>query len=394
MSQQLISRSPDLKRLRDEGYDVEVRSGYLLVKGVPYVNAAREVRRGVLASTLDLAGDVTTRPSTHVAYFVGEHPCHKDGSPIQQIAYAGGAWPLGDGLVAQHAFSNKPPAGYPDFHAKMTRYADVISHPAQALDPGATARTFPVVPPDPDAGEVFVYLDTATSRAGTGAVSRKLEGQTVAIVGLGGTGSYVLDLVAKTPVRAIHLFDGDKFSQHNAFRSPGAASIEELRAEPQKAHHFQAQYARMHRHVVAHDGYLTEANVDALRGMTFVFLCVDNGDARRLLVGKLEEYGIPFVDVGMGVYQASGSLGGVLRVTSSTPAQRGHVARGHRIPFAGDDGNNEYARNIQIADLNALNAVLAVVKWKKLLGFYLDLENEHHSTYTIDGNVLTNEDRS
>jgi tRNA A37 threonylcarbamoyladenosine dehydratase len=44
----------------------------------------------------------------------------------------------------------------------------------------------------------------------------------------GGTGSYVLDFVAKTPVKEIHLFDGDIFDQHNAFRAPGAPSGEEL----------------------------------------------------------------------------------------------------------------------------------------------------------------------
>ena len=69
MSQSLISRSRDLKRLRDEGYDLEIRSGYLLVKDVPYVNSRREVKRGILVSTLTLAGDVTTTPDNHVAYF-------------------------------------------------------------------------------------------------------------------------------------------------------------------------------------------------------------------------------------------------------------------------------------------------------------------------------------
>ena len=54
------------------------------------------------------------------------------------------------------------------------------------------------------------------------AVTRKLSLKNVAIVGLGGTGSYVLDLVAKTPVRQIHLDDGDMFLQHNAFGSPSA----------------------------------------------------------------------------------------------------------------------------------------------------------------------------
>jgi len=63
------------------------------------------------------------------------------------------------------------------------------------------------------------------------------------------------------------------------------------------------------------------------------------------------------------------------------------------IVFTDGAVNNDYSRNIQIADLNALNAALAVIKWKKLFGFYLDLDREHHSTYTIDGNMLTNDDR-
>jgi hypothetical protein len=56
--------------------------------------------------------------------------------------------------------------------------------------------------------------------------------------------------------------------------------------------------------------------------------------------------------------------------------------------------NRDYSQNIQIADLNSLNAALAVIKWKKLLGFYRDLEHEHFSTYTIDGNLVTNEDQT
>jgi hypothetical protein len=53
---------------------------------------------------------------------------------------------------------------------------------------------------------------------------------------------------------------------------------------------------------------------------------------------------------------------------------------------------NEYAHNIQVAELNALNASLAVVRWKKHFGFYNDLEREHNCTYTVDGNALLNEE--
>jgi hypothetical protein len=64
-----------------------------------------------------------------------------------------------------------------------------------------------------------------------------------------------------------------------------------------------------------------------------------------------------------------------------------------RISFPTLAGEDDYSSNIQIADLNALNATLAVIRWKKHFGFYRDLDREHHSTYTIDGNMLTNEDR-
>jgi tRNA A37 threonylcarbamoyladenosine dehydratase len=47
----------------------------------------------------------------------------------------------------------------------------------------------------------------AASRAGITAISARLSMFRIAIVGLGGTGSYVLDLVAKSAVREIHLFD-------------------------------------------------------------------------------------------------------------------------------------------------------------------------------------------
>lgn len=81
-------------------------------------------------------------------------------------------------------------------------------------------------------------------------------------------------------------------------------------------------------------------------------------------------------------------------MTTSTPATRDTVGAHARIPLAGGGAKDVYASNIQVADLNALNAVMAVIKWKKLCGFYCDLEREHHSTYTLDGNMLLNEDQA
>jgi hypothetical protein len=108
MSQRPISRSADLKRLRDEGYDLEIRSGCLLVKNVPYVNSGKEVRRGILVIKLVLAGDQTVRPDTHVAYFSGDHPSNEDGSEIAKIKHSSNAHSLAEGVAVNHSFSAKP----------------------------------------------------------------------------------------------------------------------------------------------------------------------------------------------------------------------------------------------------------------------------------------------
>src|SRR5262249_53821787 len=134
-------------------------------------------------------------------------------------------------------------------------------------------------------------------------------------------------------------------------------------------------------------------SVDELRVMDFVFLALDGGPTKRLIVESLEAFGVPFIDSGMGIYRVGNSLGGIVRVTTSDNDHRGHVWDNHRIDFA-DQDEDEYDRNIQTADLNMLNAVMAVMKWKKMRGFYLDLEHEYDSSYTVSGNLLLSNDQA
>ena len=108
MSQRLISRSADLKKLRDEGYDLEIRSGCLLVKDVPYVNSRKEVKRGILVMKLVLAGDETARPDDHIAYFAAITPAARTGPKSRKIKHGSGAQSLADGVMVQHSFSAKP----------------------------------------------------------------------------------------------------------------------------------------------------------------------------------------------------------------------------------------------------------------------------------------------
>jgi hypothetical protein len=392
MQSALISRSSDLLRLRDEGYELEIRGGHLLVHGVPYVDGACSVVYGTLVSDLTLAGDTTTIPSNHVAWFIGGHPCDRDGREMTAIKHGTAVYQLAADVTAQHAFSNKPASGYPDYHAKMTRYIEIISAPAQSLQPGVTARTYKPMPADEDES-VFHYVDSASSRAGIAAVTAKLSQLRLAIVGLGGTGSYVLDLVAKTPALELHLYDGDLFLQHNAFRAPSAASLDELVAQPAKVDYLAALYTKMRRGVVPHKVYIDEANVYELVQYDFVFLCMDSGPAKRLIINTLQEAKRSFVDTGIGVdlLETKLQLWGICRVTTSTASQHDHVA--HRVSCATNENEDIYARNIQLAELNALCAVMAVTKWKKLFGFYVDDDREHDSTYTTNTNLLTSDVR-
>ena len=201
----------------------------------------------------------------------------------------------------------------------------------------------------------------------------------------------MLDLVAKTPVHEIHLYDGDAFLNHNAFRCPGAASLDDLQSKSSKVAYLARKYGEMRRGLVPHEGYVTTENINQLEGMNFVFICIDRNEPKKVIVEVLLASGIPFVDVGMGVRLHDGALGGQVRTTTATGKKHDHIAT--RLSFVDVNADAAYDQNIQIADLNALNAALAVIKWKKLFGFYFDQDREYQSVYVIGGNTMVNDEK-
>lgn len=386
MSQKLVDRNADLLRLRDEGYSVDVRDGHLVVSDIPYVDAQKNIRRGVLVSELTLLGDRTQQPSSHVIRFTGEFPCTNEGVPIEAIRNQSQRQQLAPGLFVDHAFSSKPKTGaYRDYHEKVRTYADILVGYAQAID-SAASPLFVRTVINSEENTPFHYVDTASSRAGIALLSQKLTASKVAIVGLGGTGSYLLDLMAKVPVGEIHLFDGDRFFQHNAFRAPGAPSGEELEKGLLKVDYFKSIYSRMHRGVIPHPNFVSSADMAFLQTTDFVFICMDSGPAKRMLMEALHAADKLFIDVGMGIELADDVLTGIARVTTSTPGHRDHVWES--VSCADNAHDNVYARNIQIAEMNALNAALAVIQWKKLCGFYFDPTPSFNTTYVISTNKL------
>lgn len=384
---ELITRSPDLQRLLDEGYELHISGATAIISHIPYLDSQCHLRYGSLVSPLNLRADVTAYANDHVIHFAGDYPCNTDGTPITAIRNGNTPMVVG-GVACSYQFSNKPDGNYRDYYEKFTRYIQIISAPAKSVYPSESAQTYRIHPSE--TRSVFCYQDTNAGRAGIEEITQKFYGQKVAIVGLGGTGSYILDHVAKTPVQEIHLIDGDRFEQHNAFRAPGAPERKIFEVPKYKAVYFSELYRHMHQNIFPHACMLCEETAGLLQGMDFVFLCIDSGVARGFISQKLQELGIPFIDTGMGLSMVDDALRGTVRSTLIPAGFQQNLAESG-LDFA-ENGDDPYTTNIQISELNALNASFAVIKWKKLYGFYLDQVPKHRDIFSVDCGGLVHED--
>lgn len=383
---------PDLgfQRLVDDGFQVEVREQHLILHDVPYVASDLSISRASLICTyLSNAGNVLP-PDNHQVWWTGSYPCFSNGSPIEQLRNEDQARELFPGCSILHRFSNKPDgfSNFADYHSKLCHYVALIQSQAQSIDSSVTAKGEQISSLNFSTQSPFAYPDSASTRASIQSTSSRLALKRVAIVGVGGTGSYVLDQVAKTPVKEIHIFDGDVFQEHNAFRSPGAASKEEIAQSYRKADYFKRKYESMHLGIVSHTYNVDAANISEIADFDFVFVCVDGGQSRRMLFDHLVAQSIPFVDVGMNLQliAGTGKLLGTCRCTMCTPKQSAHFEK--YVPLADDSEEAIYRQNIQIADMNAINAQLAVMKWKQYFGFYQDDFGAFNITFSVNSMSL------
>lgn len=104
MLQRLLDHSEDLRKLVNEGYELEVKGTLILVHHIPYVTKNQDIEYGSLVTNLMLNGDKTTRPSDHTIWFTGSLPCNKDGSEITSIIWQRDGKDLGNGIQANCGF--------------------------------------------------------------------------------------------------------------------------------------------------------------------------------------------------------------------------------------------------------------------------------------------------
>lgn len=386
MSQEPIDLRSDYKRLVDEGYTIKITSGYILIEDIPYVNSGRQCKIGTLVCPITMGGEYWVKPETHVIFFKGEYPCNYDGSKITSIEHESRDQDLGNSIVINHSFSNKPNGGFLNYYDKIKNYINIIFSPVHILD----SNLVPTLrkPFECDESDTYKYYDTNTTKGNLGTIVNQLESLKIGIVGLGGTGSYLLDFIAKTPVKEIHLFDHDKFYSHNAFRAPGAPSIDILNEQPSKVDYFSSIYSNMRRNIVKNEIKVSSENIECLYDLSFIFLCVDSGLDKKIIIEKLIEREIPFIDTGIGINICNASLMGSVRVTTLIPKVNDNWE--NHINFVNSE-NDLYETNIQISEINCLAAVLAIIKWKKYYGIYTDLNHQDFSVYDISMNEIVNE---
>jgi len=91
----------------------------------------------------------------------------------------------------------------------------------------------------------------------------------------------------------------------------------------------------------------------------------------------------------MGIKRASGQgpIDGMLRATYYS-VEDGQRLRDLNLAELVDDPEDEYRIHIQTAELNALNAALAVIKFRQVRGFYVDQDALNSLTLRV-GNIKT-----
>jgi molybdopterin/thiamine biosynthesis adenylyltransferase len=386
---ELASRNAFIKEYEETGYLIDFIGGYLVFFGLPYLDQDGKLQHGDWVSPVDLNGQVIDPPTNHQAWWRGSRPHDQQG---RQLKLGGGAdkVTVSDDLITDFSFSyklldeNGAMRAYRSFDEKVQTYLDTITAPALAAYPQATPLRAIAIKAAAQ-GSPLRYPDTMSSRYHINDLSALLRGKRVAIIGLGGTGSYILDFLARTHLAQITLFDDDKVHVHTIFRFPSFIpnAIGRLKVEVLSQH-----YDQWHGGIDGIPERITAENVERLKDFDFVFVSVDDGPARRLIIDWLSANGVPYVDCGMGLNRSAVGLSGFVRVTGGDRKAFDDNVGTVRLPVE-NAKEDEYRKQAQITELNALNATMAVIRFKQHFGL-LDREDEATSlifdtaTFEID----------
>jgi len=365
--------------LEGQGYDLDFVGNHLVVYGVPYLDHKGSLRYGDVASPVDLKGNYEIdTPPNHQVWFSGEVPYGVNGTPLP-ISAVSNARDITPDFRCPLSFSLKlkDDSGqnrqYETFEEKLCTYLEVLSSPARVKFGAVPQRGIQT-----KAAQVHSplrYPDTMSARDGVNDLAQKLIGVSVGIVGAGGSGAYILDFLSKTHLQLVRLYDDDIVHVHTLFRMPSALGNRALGKK--KVDVLFNVYSDFHEAIEPIPERINAGNVDRLFDLDFVFIAVDDGPSRELIAQALQEHKIPFVDVGMGLYKTPTGLNGMIRISGGEIGDAEKLIGTPYLPGT-NPADNEYRRQPQIGELNALNAALAVIRFKQRFGVF-EREFESHA---------------
>ncbi len=394
----------ELKVVTERGCDVILlRNKNIAITNVPYICKDGSIKLGLIIETFILRGipafimvqHPTTKIMTpavaqnsHTVYFDGEFPHEIDGEEIKDLIKPGAVqFPYSNGLTTKFLMSTVPECKYYNSHyEKIIQYYEYISDPAffvmdrDGISMDDLKQKSEQVEFNQETEGVFIYPDDDSSSLHLNSLANKFRKMKIALIGVGGTGSYILDFLARTPVSEIHLFDGDEFNGHNAFRTPGALSLETVNSKINKATLQASRYSFIRYDVIPHPYNVDESNLDEIKGFDFVFISIDGGTDKERIVEFLVEQKIPFIDCGISVRLGEGKMYAMCSLVYFDGNMNKHLEK--NIVY--DNEDDDYSTNIQIAEINSLIACQAVIRWKQSIDFYHDSKESNVITTVIE----------
>ena len=167
---------------------------------------------------------------------------------------------------------------------------------------------------------------------------------------------------------------------HNFMRAPGAPTAKEIESHRNtsvlKIDYYHSKYASLREGIHLHAYHVDSPSMFdeflSAHPIEYAFVCIDqltDGDSSRqdAVYQALSEAKIPFIDSGVSLTLDNCSVSGA--VTTSAYCN-GSMAWKNAIPNARVEGNAPGYHNIQLPEVNALAAALAVMEWRRRTGQY------------------------
>ena len=387
MSPTPTNHESQLAEVLQAGFDCCVEDDTLTVGPIPYRLSGGGVAHGSLICHLARIGGDIAPPNDHTAAWIGDEvPHHRGGRPMDRLIIDQSRNTWSNGATSICVMSRRGPEPYPNYGQKMVTYARLIAREAvahwRATSPGVIAVK--------DVNHLVDH-ETGLNRARVGHLNALLAKENVAVIGAGGTGGHIVDLVSKSNVQQIDIYDPDYVSVHTQLRWPGIVERRNVEEKTNKAEYLAALYARRtNRNIRGHPFAIDKENLTFLNGKTMVFVTIDNGPARRAILTGLADIGVNFIDCGIDLQGNDGPLTASLRIIrcqdEQSPEKRSELAT--LAPGGADAADDDlYAQNIQTGEMNSLNATLAVIAWKQGIGFYRDAYGYRRSRMHMASNM-------